>query len=214
MISRRNLLQTSALALTMVGAFGLAPAQAQGAYSMSEMLKPGPLPEIILGKPDAPITIIEYASMTCGHCAHFHETVFPHLKEKYIDTGKVRFIYREFPLDTVAAAVSMLIRCSPQDKYFDMLHLFYSKQDDWIDRQKPVDTLLGFSKQVGFTQATFNACVSDQKMLDGLKDVQDRAAKQFQVSGTPAFFINGREADKKTNMSTPEAVDKELARYL
>ena len=212
MLSRRTLLASSAA--LAISAAGLSSAMAQGAFDMTEMLKPGPLPEMSLGKADAPITVIEYASMTCIHCAHFHETVFPYLKEKYIDTGKVRYVYREFPLDPLAAAASMLIRCSPQDKYFDLLSLFNEKRDVWISRDQPVEALQNFAKQIGFTKQTFETCVTDQKLFDGLNAVRTRGAEAFKIDGTPSFFVNGRPVDKKTNMSTPDAVDKELAPYL
>lgn len=213
MLSRRHLLASSAGLALLVGA-GLTPANAQGGFDLTEMLKPGPLPEMSIGKADAPITIVEYASMTCIHCAKFHETVFPHLKEKYIDTGKVRLIYREFPLDPLATAASMLIRCSPQDKYFDLLKLFNEKRDVWISREQPVEALQNFAKQIGFTKQTFETCVTDQKLYDGLTAVRTRGAEAFKIDGTPSFFVNGRPVDKKTNMSTPDALDKELAPYL
>lgn len=211
--SRRRFLESSALALAAVAAGGLAatPAAAQGAYDMAEMLKPGALPDMALGKADAPITVIEYASMTCGHCANFHKNVFPYLKEKYIDTGKVRLIFREFPLDPLAAAVFMLSRCSPPDKYFDMTALFFEQQAVWIQTQNPVDALLNLTKQVGFTQDSFKACLTNQKLLDDINAVKDRAADKFKVDGTPAFFINGRMSK---GISTKDELDKALAPFL
>ncbi len=210
--SRRHFLESSA-ALVALGATGLAatPAAAQGAYDMAEMLKPGPLPEMTLGKEDAPITIVEYSSMTCGHCANFHEKVFPYLKEKYIDTGKVRLIFREFPLDPLAAAVSMLTRCSPPDKFFEMTALFFDKQTVWIRTDNPVDALFNLTKQVGFTQETFKACLTNQKLLDDINRVRDRAADKFKVDGTPSFFINGRLSK---GISTKEELDAALAPFM
>lgn len=209
MLSRRTLLASSAA--LAISAAGLSSAMAQGAFDMTEMLKPGPLPEMSLGKADAPITVIEYASMTCIHCAHFHETVFPYLKEKYIDTGKVRYVYREFPLDPLAAAASMLIRCSPQDKYFDLLSLFNEKRDVWISRDQPVEALQNFAKQIGFTKQTFETCVTDQKLFDGLSEVRKRGSEAFKIDGTPTFFINGR---KSVGISSKDELDKALAPFL
>lgn len=213
MLSRRHLLATTAPAVAglCLLATGVAPANAQGAYDMSEMLKPGSLPDQVMGKTDAPITVIEYASMTCIHCAHFHETVFPYLKEKYIDTGKVRMIYREFPLDPLAAAASMLIRCSPQDKYFDLLGVFYGKRDVWISSEKPVEALQSFAKQIGFTEATFKTCITDQKLFDGINETRTRGSEKFKIDGTPTFFINGR---KEVGISSKEELDKALAPFL
>ena len=210
--SRRRFLESSA-ALLAASSLGLAagPAVAQGSYDPAELLKPGALAEMALGKPDAPITVVEYSSMTCGHCANFHKNVFPYLKEKYIDTGKVYFVHREFPLDPLAAAVSMLVRCSPKDKYFDMLSLFFENQTTWIRTDNPVDALLKLSKQVGFTSESFKACLTDQKLLDDINAGRERAADKFRVDGTPAFFFNGRA---QKGIGSKEDLDKALAPFL
>src|SRR5690554_935145 len=128
-------------------------------------MKPGPLPEMSLGKADAPVTIVEYASMTCPHCANFHKTTFPELKKKYIDTGKVRFIFREFPLDPLAAGGFMLARCAGKDdktKYFAMVETLFHQQKEWVV-QKPIEPLKSIAKQAGFTEQSFDQCLSDQK---------------------------------------------------
>ena len=127
--------------------------QHRSPMAAAELMAPGPLGEQSLGKDDAPVTIIEYASMTCPHCAHFHETVYPELKKRYIDTGKVRFIFREFPLDPLAAAGFMLARCGGKDKYFPMIETLFAQQKDWVV-QKPLEPLLAIAKQAGFTQQT------------------------------------------------------------
>jgi protein-disulfide isomerase len=161
---------------------------------MDELLKPGPLPDLVLGSADAPITVVEYASMTCGHCAHFHTTVFPTLKEKYIDTGKVRFIMREFPLDNLAAAASMLARCAGDGKTFPLISVLFAKQDDWaFVKGDPRPELLKFAKQAGFTQESFEKCLTDQKLLDDISAVRSRAAETFGVNATPTFFVNGKK---------------------
>ncbi len=211
--SRRRFLESSAALLALAGAAGLAatPAAAQGAYDLAEMMKPGPLPEITLGKDDAPVTVVEYASMTCSHCAHFHHEVFPYLKEKYIDTGKVKLVFREFPLDPLAAAVSMLSRCAPRDKYFDVMGLFFETQMTWARADNPVDALFNLSKQVGFTQDSFKTCLTDQKLLDGINAVKDRAADTFRVDGTPTFFVNGRPTK---GIGSRDDLDKVLAPYV
>lgn len=210
--SRRRFLESSA-ALLALGTAGLAasPAAAQGAYDLTEMLKPGALEDMILGKADAPVTVIEYSSMTCGHCANFHKNVFPYVKEKYIDTGKIRFINREFPLDPLAAAVAMLVRCSPKDKYFDMLSLFFEQQGMWVQSSNPVDALFGLSKQVGFTQESFKACLTDQKLLDNITASRTRASEKYKVDGTPAFFFNGLPSK---GIGSKEDFDKAMAPFL
>jgi protein-disulfide isomerase len=199
---RKALFRRDVLKL-VVGAAALGLAGPQGALaqrkkgpaevSVAELMKPGPLPELALGDPQAPITVVEYASMTCGHCAHFHNTVFPQLKEKYIDTGKVHFIMREFPLDNLAVAASMLARCSGGDKTFPLISALFAKQDDWaFVRGDPRPELLKFAKQAGFTKESFDKCLTDQKLLDEVVAVRTRASEVFGVDATPTFFINGR----------------------
>ena len=144
-----------------------------------------------LGSPDAPVTIIEYASMTCGHCATFHTQTYPELKKRYIDTGKVRYILREFPLDPLAAGAFMLARCAGKDRYHPMVETLFSQQNRWVV-QKPIEPLLAIARQAGFTQESFDACLQDQKMLEGMEAVRNRATEQFGVNSTPTFFINGR----------------------
>ena len=161
---------------------------------VDELMKPGPLPDLVLGNADAPITVVEYASMTCGHCAHFHTTVFPTLKEKYVDTGKVRFIMREFPLDNLAAAASMLARCAGDGKTFPLISVLFAKQDDWaFVKGDPRPELLKFAKQAGFTQDSFEKCLTDQKLLDDIAAIRSRAAEKFGVNATPTFFVNGKK---------------------
>ncbi|MES0880117.1 DsbA family protein [Roseibium sp. SCPC14] len=155
------------------------------------MLKPGPLGDKILGDENAPVTIVEYASMTCGHCANFHKSTWPDLKKDYVDTGKVRFIFREFPLDPVAAAAFMLARCAPADKYFEIVDIMFEQQRNWAFTDNPYQSLLDFSKQIGFTQESFEECLTNQGLLDAVNAVKDRGAGEFGVNSTPTFFING-----------------------
>jgi protein-disulfide isomerase len=173
---------------------GAALAQAPG-VDPAELMKPQALPDMALGDPKAPVTIIEYASMTCPHCAHFTETTFPELKKRYIDTGKVRFIFREFPLDNLAAAAFMLARCgagkdNDSGKYFAMVDTMFKQQQQWAV-EKPLPPLLAIAKQAGFTEQTFDACLANQSILDGIEKVRQVAVDQFKVDSTPTFFING-----------------------
>ena len=162
----------------------------QGSVDMAKLLEPGALPDMALGKDDAPVTIVEYASMTCPHCAHFHETTLPELKTKYIDTGKVRLIFREFPFDPRAEAGFMLARCS-KDNYFPMIDVLFKQQQNWAAVQNAQEALLQISKLAGFSQESFEACLTDQKLLDDVRAVQKRGAEEFKVDSTPTFFING-----------------------
>ncbi|HEY2136325.1 MAG TPA: DsbA family protein [Xanthobacteraceae bacterium] len=157
----------------------------------AELMQPGPLGEVSMGDDKAPVTIIEYASMTCPHCANFAINTFPTLKEKYIDTGKVRFIFREFPFDPIAAGAFMLARCAGNDKFFAVVDLLFHTQRTWaVD--KPLAPLLATVKQAGFTEDSFKACLANQKVLDGIEWVRDRGADKFKVDSTPTFFINGQ----------------------
>jgi len=195
-MTRRKLLW-GASALAIVAAFGgievlqgMRPAAAQG-VAAAELLVPPPLGDRSLGKDDAPVTIIEYASMTCPHCAQFHETTYPELKKRYIDTGKVRFIFREFPLDPLAAGASMLARCADKEQYFPLIETLFHQQRQWAV-EKPIPPLMALAKQAGFSEQKFNACLSDQKMLDAMQVEQKRASEKFGVTSTPTLFVNGR----------------------
>ena len=165
--------------------------EAQGTVDMAELMKPGALPDKQLGKDDAKVTIVEYASMTCPHCAHFAATTFPDLKTKYIDTGKARYILREFPFDPSAEAGFMLARCA-KDNYFPMVDVLFKQQANWVGVASTKDALLQISKLAGFTQESFEACLTDQKLLDDVRSVQKRGANEFKVDSTPTFFINGK----------------------
>ncbi|MEW9806916.1 DsbA family protein [Mesorhizobium marinum] len=165
--------------------------ESSGSVDMAKLLEPGALPEMSLGKADAPVTIVEYASMTCPHCAHFHETTLPELKAKYIDTGKARLIFREFPFDPRAEAGFMLARCS-KDNYFPMIDVLFKQQRGWAAVDNAKDALLQISKLAGFSQESFEACLTDQKLLDDVRAVQKRGSEEFKVDSTPTFFINGK----------------------
>ena len=166
------------------------PPASSGTVDMARLLEPGTLPEQAIGKPDAKVTIVEYASMTCPHCAHFHSTTLPQLKTKYIDPGKVRLILREFPFDPRAEAGFMLARCAG-DNYFPMVDVLFKQQMQWAGVENSKDALLQISKLAGFTQEKFEACLTDQKLLEEVRAVRDRGSKEFGVSSTPTFFING-----------------------
>src|SRR5580692_1410638 len=180
-LTRRELLTTGAvLALGAAAASsGILPPFATLAFaednnpSPEDLAHAGPAGDIMIGSDKAPVTIIEYASMTCPHCAHFEETTLPELKKRYIDTGKVRYVMREFPLDALAAAGFMLARCAGPDKY-----------------ESVVETPI--AKQFGFTEESFNACLANQKVLDDIQAVRDHAVNKLQVNSTPTFFINGK----------------------
>ena len=149
------------------------------------------LGEAVLGSAEAPVTIIEYASMTCPHCATFSKTTFPALKAKYIDTGKVRFIFREFPLDELAVAASMMARCVGGDKSMAMIDVLFASQDKWAVRN-PLPQLQQITKQAGMSQQAFEACLADQKLYNDVLAMRERGSKEYKVESTPTLFVNGK----------------------
>jgi len=207
MITRRRLLETMAVgsALAVAGGLGLAPAMAQ-TVSAQDLAEAGPLGDVTLGDKSAKVHVIEYASLTCSHCADFHNNTFPEFKKKYIDTGKVRFTLREFPLDPLAAGGFVLARCEGNDKYYPITDLLFSRQNDWAATDKPLDGLVNLLRQAGFTREKVESCLADQKLLDGVNAVRERAQK-LGVGSTPTFFINGKMVRGALSMSD---LDKEL----
>jgi protein-disulfide isomerase len=181
-----------AVALTVISVPSMAADPAKPDVNLDELMTKGELPDIVTGNPDAPITIIEYSSMTCPHCAAFHKEVLPAIKSKYIDTGKVKYIIREFPLDNVAATAAMLARCVEPARYYDFVDMLYSRQEDWAYKDQPLPELQKLSKQAGFTEERFKQCSSDEKTLNYISWVRDRGNKQFGVRATPSFFVNGK----------------------
>ena len=212
--SRRGALKATVVCALMIASFAIVPGWwptrvfAQGDnVPVDELMAGEALPDLALGSNDAPVTIVEYASMTCGHCAAFYGGTFPELKKKYIDTGKVKFILREFPLDPLGAAGFMLARCAGDDKRNAIVDLLFAQQKNWAFTEKPVEALADLLKQTGMSQKTFDACLKDQSLYDKIAKVHDRAAEKFGVSSTPTFFINGK---KQKGELTPEALDNLL----
>lgn len=200
---RFELARRAAVAALCAGAIVLAlPVAAQqqqkgpSEVPVEELMKPVGLPDLAVGPADAKVTVVEYASMTCGHCAHFTKDVWPEFKKKYVDTGKVRYIFREFPLDNLAAAASMLARCAGGDKAFPLIEVMFEKQQEWaFGEGNPVPRLFEIAKQAGFTQESFDKCLTDQKLLDDITAGRTRASDVFGVQATPTFYINGKKLD-------------------
>jgi len=189
--ARRCLLAGLACASTIGFLCAAVPALAQTAVPVDQLMAPGPLPDIVEGKADAPVTIVEYASMTCVHCAAFHDQTWPTLKTKYVDTGKAKFILREFPLDPLAAAAFMLARCAGPDKRDVIVDLLFTQQKQWAFVDKPLEALAGVVKQAGISQADFETCLKNQDLYDQVTRTRDQAAEKFHVTATPTFFVNG-----------------------
>jgi protein-disulfide isomerase len=208
---------TAALSLTGLSLLaGLSPLRLISdamAQSASDVAKPVSLPDMALGPADAKVTITEFASMTCPHCAAFNAEVFPKIKAAYIDSGKIRYIFREFPLDIKAAAGSMLSRCIAKDdsgKYFTVIDMLFKQQADWV-MKNTTETLTRIGKQAGLSQQQVEDCLKDQALLDKIAADQKYAAEVLKVDSTPTFFINGEKIKGETSF---EEFDKKIKSLL
>ena len=188
MITRRDTLVLAGAA-ALAAKFGLTSAFAQN-VNAAELLKPDPLGDLWLGPESAKVAIVEYASLTCGHCAHFHTTTFKELKKRYVDTGQVRFTLRPFALNQIDTALYMVARSEPS-KYYGITDLLFETQDSWIRAAKPLDSLKQVLRQAGISEEKFNQTLKDQKLLDGINAVRQRASEVFKVESTPTIFVNG-----------------------
>ncbi len=206
-MNRRTLLRVGVAAVVAQNVAITGQAHADAAL-MARITAPGSLPDKVFGPADAPVTIVEYASVTCHFCMRFHTETWPALKAKYVDTGKVRFIMREFPLDPLATAGFMLARCANDEKWYPVLDLLYKTKETWGHAQNPADALLQTVRQAGFTQESFETCLRNDKLFQDVRSVADRAANEFGVNSTPTFFING---EKRTGALTLQEFDKILA---
>ncbi len=160
-----------------------------------------PLKEIladrVLGRADAPVTIIEYASMTCPHCASFHAKQFPVLKKEYIDTGKVRLIFREFPTapQQLALGAAMLARCAPKERYFAFIKMLFRSQMQWGRSAKPVEELAGIGRLAGVSRATVDACLKSREIFAGVAKIAQDGETKYGIQSTPSFIINGKKLE-------------------
>lgn len=149
------------------------------------------LAEKVMGSPDAPIEIIAYESLTCPHCASFHANAWPKIKETYVETGKARFVFRDFPFDALALRAGMLARCSGEERYFGVLEVLFESQDGWMRADDPMKALAGIGRLAGISQEGFDACMANEQLLDGILARRQEGEREFDVTSTPTFFING-----------------------
>jgi len=162
--------------------------------------------DIVLGDPEAPVTVIEYASMTCPHCARFHANTLPDLKEQYIETGKVKYIMRAFPLDNLAAAAFLLARCVDADKYYPFVDMLFEKQSQWANADDPLEELRQVTKVAGFTEAKFNGCLRDQEALNYIQQVRDTGNQKYDIRSTPTLIINGQKLEGNQSITALQQV--------
>lgn len=153
----------------------------------------GPLDQV-LGKPDAPVTIVEYASLTCPHCAEFAETTLPQVKKDWIDTGKARLIYRDFPTAPAAMAVGAAVidHCSGPARYFGVLDLLFRQQEKWVTAQDPLAEIKRIVRLAGMSGEDVDACLKRQDLANGIQARAQEAANSFGIDSTPSFLINGK----------------------
>jgi protein-disulfide isomerase len=210
-ISRRKAI------LVTAGALGFLPtaasAQADAAALAKKLLAAAPdHGEKTMGDPKAPITMVEYASATCPHCAEFHNTIMPEIKRDYIDTGKVFLVFREMPLDNLALGAFMLARCVPEDKYFAAIELMFRQQSTWA-KTNPKEELFKIVSMAGLDATGAEACTKKEDLAKAIYETGKRGNEEFGVKGTPTFFVNGTYLDAHDDLSAVKtALDAELAK--
>ena len=165
-----------------------------------------PLGEIMIGAADAPVTIVEYASLTCGHCGDFHRTTLPLLKEKYVDTGKVKIKFRPFPFDEYALTGAMLAQCVAPKQRVAFLDILFARQGQWMQSPRPIDEFQAIARQAGLSEADFVVCLKDENILAGVRDMQKQAAEELGIRSTPTFFINGSKLEGNRPLDNFEAL--------
>ena len=178
------------IALVLVLAIGATVAWVSGPHAELPTAQEA-LVDRVLGSEDAPITMIEYSSLTCPHCASFHKDTFPLIKKNYIDTGKVRFIMRDFPFDRAALFASMMARCVAPDRYYGTLDVLFRSQQNWSRADDPLRALGQVGRMVGLSEADFRACLANQELMDGVIESRRTGEKEHEVASTPTFVING-----------------------
>lgn len=212
-LSRRRTLILAAAA-TALGAAGLTPARAADEVTIdpAKLMAPAELTDHVLGNKDAKVTVIEYGSATCPHCGRFHQEVYPELKSKYIDTGKVKFIFRPFALNVFDVVVFMLAEIAGPDQYYNVIDTFYDSQDKWVTSDKPKDAIEAIALQLGFTKDSFEQALTNQDLPKGIQAQRDQAVNDFKVSGTPTFYVNGKQmVGEQTIDDLSKAIDPLLA---
>lgn len=173
-----------------VAADTAAPAETAPETTTAETSGDARLADRILGSADAPVTIIEYASLTCSHCSHFHKEIFDKLKEDYIDTGKVKFIFRDFPLDGTSLQASAVARCMPPERFYAFISILMKGQEQWSTLPDPLDSIVRYAKLGGLSEESARACANDAALQEGISNIRLKAQQEFEVTATPTFILN------------------------
>lgn len=211
-ISRRDLVLRAIAAGTLAAAYPVNNSRAETVSGLYDNL---PLEDEIMGNPNAPVTLLEYASMTCPHCKAFHEKIMPAITEKYIDSGKVRYIVRPFPFngDRLGEAAFMLAKCAPNNNFYPMLDALFSTQQSWTSGDNPASELKRISRLAGLSEAEYQACLSDRNLYSKIIEARDVAVRKFGVQATPTIFIdNARYTQPRSVRNLSAALDAALSR--
>ena len=188
-----------------------APPKPVGTTDMAKALEPGPLPEISVGDPSG-VVVIEYGSLTCPHCAHFDKDVWPAFKANYVDTGKVRYIFREYSRNKLDVAAFMLARCTGDDKAFAAIQLLFANQEQWAFVEKPIDALATTLRPTGMTRDALIACLNNQAMANSLVQIAQSADEKYNIQGTPTFIIDGKIYGGALSIDDLNAIVKPLVK--
>jgi protein-disulfide isomerase len=194
--------------LILLGVMGIFLVPADPAVADAQTVLQITRDDRVLGNPAAPITIIEYASLTCPHCAHFANDVLPELKREWIDTGKARLVLRDFPLDGPALRAAMIARCAPPDRFYAFADTFFASQDKWATTKDYREALARLAKFGGMGKDEFEACLNNTTLENRIVEQRLVASQELDINSTPTFFING---SKFSGAPTAEEFNKVLS---
>ncbi len=207
MITRRRIAGVSMVLAGALVAAGLAfAAEAPKAPASGPVYR-----EFVLGNPNSKVVVIEYASLTCPHCAHFAQDDYPKLKKDYIDTKKIKYVYRDFPLDNLALGAALLARCAPGDKGMGMIEKMFNEQTKWIQAEKPIEPLTAYAKETGMSDKDVEACLQNKGIVDAIRDVYATAASLYKVDATPTFLVGEERVPGADYNALKQMIDKALA---
>ena len=212
MITRRKIAGAAiALAGFMAGAAIAADAPKPPAANAPAPASGPVYREFVLGNPNSKVVVIEYASLTCPHCAHFAQEDYPKLKKDYIETGKIKYVYRDFPLDNLALGAALLARCAPGNKGMGMIEKMFNEQLKWIQAEKPIEPLTAYAKETGMSDKDVDACLQNKGIVDAIRDVYSTAASLYKVDATPTFLVGEDRVPGADYARLKKMIDKALA---
>ena len=193
-------LGAGAFAQTLAG-MGAAQAAEGGTVDIGKLMAPKGVADHVLGDANAPVTVIEYASPTCPHCAAFSNDVLPSLLSTYVDSGKIKYILRPFSRNVLDSAIFMLAETAGPTNYHNVVSTYFKTQNTWGMSDKPRDALFEVAKQLGFTQESFDAALTNQELFNGMESLRDQAINEFGLAGTPTFYINGKTVSGEKSLA-------------